>query len=657
MGLLNRAVSVVCNRRHQQHRSALGIAHRTLWVPLLVLGAFSAAEPAAAASPAPASTESLSDVSVAVSTSAGGATGVTWTVTFKTPATVSSGDFTNLSVTGPTGTYFSYDDFDEDIPNVYPYYLSDSVNGTHEMVYTANESTFSDNEVTLDSLPELAPNDTVTLTIPSVTNPAAGQPFAGVTVSSTGDVTPAAASTPGGFVPAGSVSKVNFAPSTAAGGALATWTVKFETSSTGQMVSDLGTSGTGPSGSAGYLQVAAPAGTNLPSGSDFEISDSLNGASGDGVGSAYEGTLYIGIPIAVAADDTVTLTIPGVVNPPSGSFSGVKVSTTSDPTFVAASNPGAFPASGVPAAPASLTATAGLKQVELTWPASVSDGSPLNGYEVFEGSAPGAESATPLDPTTISTSYAVTGLTGGVTYYFTVEAYNGDGASAPSPEARATTLETSAANPPSPGSSSSPSSPPVPGSSASAGVSQTDTGFTGYVEGPGSYSSSTATFTLPTVSCSSTGDAYYEASVYNDTVATESGVQASCTGTTASYLLLFDLNGTFSSGAVVPAGDTFVATASNSGGTCRDSVRDTTAGQTYTVSAACSDADTLASAGAQTGGSVPRFSPVTMSAVNIDGTPLQVSKVSRWNSYNGSTLQVTQGDYRTGSFVLTWVHL
>jgi hypothetical protein len=74
------------------------------------------------------------------------------------------------------------------------------------------------------------------------------------------------------------------------------------------------------------------------------------------------------------------------------------------------------------------------------------------------------------------------------------------------------------------------------------------------------------------------------------------------------------------------------------------------------VSAACSDAYTLASAGAVTGDSVPRFSPVTMSAVNIDGTPLQVSQVVRQNSYNGSTLQVTQGDYGTGSFVLTWVH-
>ncbi len=641
MGLLHRG--------HQQHRSALRIAHRTLWVLLLVLGAFSAAVQAAGASPAAASTESLSDVSVSVSTDAGGATGVTWKVTFKTPATVSSGDFTNISVTGPTGTYFTYDEFDEEIPNIYPYYVSDTVNGIHQMIDTVNEG-FSDNEVTLYGVPELAPNDTVTLTIPSVSNPAAGQPFAGVTVSSTGDVTPVAASTPGGFVPAGSVSEVNLAPSTAAGGALATWTVTFETSATGQMLSDLGHPYAGFLGNEGYIQVAAPAGTTLPSGSDFEISDSVNGASGDGDGDSFEGTLDIGIPFAIAADDTVTLSIPGVVNPPSGPFSGLEVSTSSDPASVAASNSGDFTASGVPAAPASLTATAGLKQVALTWPASVTNGSPLNGYEVFEGTAPGNESATPLYPTTTSTSYTVTGLTGGVTYYFTVEAYNGEGASVPSPEAHATALETSAATPPSPGSS------PSPSSSASTGVSQTDTGFTGYVEGPGSYSSSTATFTLPTVSCSSTGDAYYEASVYNDTVATESGVQAACTGTTASYHLLFDLNGTFSSGAVVPGGHTFVATASNSGGTCRGSVRDTTTGLTYTVSASCSDASTFASAGVLTGGSVPRFSPVTMSAVNIDGTPLQVSQVSRWNSYNGSTLQVTQGDYRTGSFVLTWVH-
>jgi titin len=96
----------------------------------------------------------------------------------------------------------------------------------------------------------------------------------------------------------------------------------------------------------------------------------------------------------------------------------------------------------VPDAPTVLVASPGDTAVTLNWTAPVSDGgSPIIGYNVFEGTSPGGESTTPVNgsllPATVS-SYIVTGLTNGVIYYFTVEAVNAIGNSAPSDEASAT---------------------------------------------------------------------------------------------------------------------------------------------------------------------------------------------------------------------------
>ncbi len=92
-----------------------------------------------------------------------------------------------------------------------------------------------------------------------------------------------------------------------------------------------------------------------------------------------------------------------------------------------------------PGAPTGLSATAGNVQVVLSWSAPSSNGgSPITGYDVYEGTSPGGESATALNTSLISgTSYTVTGLTNGTTYYFTVKAVNAVGSSAASNEASA----------------------------------------------------------------------------------------------------------------------------------------------------------------------------------------------------------------------------
>jgi hypothetical protein len=95
-----------------------------------------------------------------------------------------------------------------------------------------------------------------------------------------------------------------------------------------------------------------------------------------------------------------------------------------------------------PAPPTGLAAVSGLAQVALSWSAPASDGgSPVLGYNVYEGTAPGGESATPVNGGTLinptTTSYTLTGVTSGTTYYFTVEAVNAVGSSPASNEASA----------------------------------------------------------------------------------------------------------------------------------------------------------------------------------------------------------------------------
>jgi hypothetical protein len=93
-----------------------------------------------------------------------------------------------------------------------------------------------------------------------------------------------------------------------------------------------------------------------------------------------------------------------------------------------------------PGPPTSLTATATNGAVALSWSAPSSNGgSPILGYNVYQGTSPGAESATALNGVTPinATTYSVSGLTNGTTYYFTVASVNAYG-STTSTEASAT---------------------------------------------------------------------------------------------------------------------------------------------------------------------------------------------------------------------------
>jgi glycosidase len=87
-----------------------------------------------------------------------------------------------------------------------------------------------------------------------------------------------------------------------------------------------------------------------------------------------------------------------------------------------------------PAAPTNLIAVAGSGQVSLSWNASSAAAS----YNVYRGTAAGAENGTAVATGITSTSYTDTGLSNGTTYYYKVAAVNGAGTSSLSGESFAT---------------------------------------------------------------------------------------------------------------------------------------------------------------------------------------------------------------------------
>ena len=161
--------------------------------------------------------------------------------------------------------------------------------------------------------------------------------------------------------------------------------------------------------------------------------------------------------------------------------SNVTLSSPSTTTFYVVSSTGDGSSSAtLPGAPTNVQAAAGSGRVTLSWvaPAAIGSGT-LSGYNVFMGTAPGAESTTPVNTSLVAgTTYTVTGLTGGTTYYFTVQTVTTVGSSVSSNEVSAT-ASAAAVSPVSPvipfipsvpSTPSSPSASASPGSGTGAGV-------------------------------------------------------------------------------------------------------------------------------------------------------------------------------------------
>jgi fibronectin type 3 domain-containing protein len=108
----------------------------------------------------------------------------------------------------------------------------------------------------------------------------------------------------------------------------------------------------------------------------------------------------------------------------------------------------ATPQATVPAAPSRLVASGGNGSVVLSWAVPATDGgSPITGYDVYRGTSPGGESATPLASNVVTNGFTDTSAVNGTTYYYTVVAVNAAGLSPQSGEASATPQATAPSAP------------------------------------------------------------------------------------------------------------------------------------------------------------------------------------------------------------------
>lgn len=153
----------------------------------------------------------------------------------------------------------------------------------------------------------------------------------------------------------------------------------------------------------------------------------------------YEGTAAGAEGASPVATSTNTNTL--IKNLAGGKTYYFTVKAVNSAGSSAASNEASVAVPVPPAAPASLVATAGNGAATLSWKASTGASS----YEVFQGTAAGAEGTVPVQSVS-GTSATVSGLKNGSTYYFTVKAVNNGGTSGASNEAKVT-LATAPATP------------------------------------------------------------------------------------------------------------------------------------------------------------------------------------------------------------------
>jgi len=106
-----------------------------------------------------------------------------------------------------------------------------------------------------------------------------------------------------------------------------------------------------------------------------------------------------------------------------------------------------FNAVTVPNAPTNLAGTAGVGQVALSWTAPSSNGSAISNYYYKYSSDNGNNWSTPVLTGSSSANYTVTGLTNGTSYIFQVAAVNGVGTGSYSSSSASVTLPTTPGTP------------------------------------------------------------------------------------------------------------------------------------------------------------------------------------------------------------------
>jgi hypothetical protein len=207
----------------------------------------------------------------------------------------------------------------------------------------------------------IAAGDSVRVTLKGVTNPSTPSDSLTLSVSTSTDTT-AVNSSPYSVLSAGgqiSRPSVNNSSPSATVGRQTAYVVTFTTSTTG------GLSNAGKSA----ITLVFPAGTGLGSVSGSSVDDTTTGANGLGACNPPSGetiTCFLNAGSAIAAGDSVRVTINGVINPSTASSSlTMVVSTTSDTTAIRSAPYSVLPPPPVPGKSVDTTPVSGVVLVRL----------------------------------------------------------------------------------------------------------------------------------------------------------------------------------------------------------------------------------------------------------------------------------------------------
>lgn len=202
-----------------------------------------------------------------------------------------------------------------------------------------------------------------------------------------------------------------------------------------------------------FSKNAAPVPTNLAASSgNAQVALNWTAANGAVSYNVYQGTTISGeSPTAVKTGITDTYTIiNGLTNGATYYFMVAAVNASE--TSLYSNEVNATPsASSLLSAPTLNVAGVGDGILTLDWTAPTF----ATSYNIYEGTTPGGESATPIQANLTDNSTTINDLTNGTTYYFTVVAVNATSTSSQSNEVSAAPASVAGSNPSTTGSSSS----------------------------------------------------------------------------------------------------------------------------------------------------------------------------------------------------------
>jgi hypothetical protein len=201
-------------------------------------------------------------------------------------------------------------------------------------------------------------------------------------------------------------------------------------------------------------------------------------------------------------------------------------------------------------------------------------------------------------------------------------------------------------------------------------TNSTSTNWSGYAVTGGRYTTVSASWTQPAVSCSGTAYSSFWVGLDGDTSNTveQTGTDADCSGSTPQYYAWYEMYPKFPvnlRGTVRPGDHLSASVTTNGSGQFTLTIADSTQGWTNTTnarlkSAKLASAEVIAEAPSSSGGVLPlaNFGSVSFSGASANGQALTSSTpgIDAITMQSGSTVKARPGSISNGSFSVAWNH-